>query len=363
MKGMKKYFAVGIVLLLSFAGYYLSDDFSFDQIQDLTGALTNSNEEVQGTTTYSIQSEGDIEVFFCPDDDCETIMLETIGLAQESLHCAFYELSYPLIQDLVLEKYEHQDVETQIVVDDHYLERFPYEKFVTPDRSGQMHNKFCIIDSQIVTTGSMNPTVNGITKNNNNLIIINSPELAANYENEFQEMYTDLIFKKGDPVPTTNILLQTTNNEGIETEIEIENYFCPDDDCADHIVEELQSAKKSIYFMTFSFTHDSIGNNILLKYEDGLDIQGVFEARQAGSEYSKYHLFEYQELDITKDGNPNNMHHKTFIIDGETVITGSMNPSNNGDKRNDENILIIHSKDIAKQFIEEFEKVKLEALG
>ena len=55
------------------------------------------------------------------------------------------------------------------------------------------------------------------------------------------------------------------------------------------------------------------------------------------------------------------MHHKVFIIDQETVITGSFNPTNAGDSKNDENILIIKDKGIAKQFKEEFDKVYTEA--
>ncbi|MBT4110758.1 DUF1669 domain-containing protein, partial [Candidatus Woesearchaeota archaeon] len=55
------------------------------------------------------------------------------------------------------------------------------------------------------------------------------------------------------------------------------------------------------------------------------------------------------------------MHHKVFVIDEETVVTGSFNPTGGGDTRNDENVLIITDKDIAKEFEEEFEKVYAEA--
>jgi len=48
------------------------------------------------------------------------------------------------------------------------------------------------------------------------------------------------------------------------------------------------------------------------------------------------------------------MHHKVFIIDNRTVITGSMNPTGAGDRKNDENILVIHDEDIAEKYIEEF---------
>ena len=44
-------------------------------------------------------------------------------------------------------------------------------------------------------------------------------------------------------------------------------------------------------------------------------------------------------------------------LDNETVITGSYNPTANGNQNNDENILIIHDKEIAAQYDKEFERI------
>ena len=50
------------------------------------------------------------------------------------------------------------------------------------------------------------------------------------------------------------------------------------------------------------------------------------------------------------------MHHKVIIIDDETVITGSYNFSRNAERSNDENILIIKNKEIAREFNREFRR-------
>jgi phosphatidylserine/phosphatidylglycerophosphate/cardiolipin synthase-like enzyme len=55
------------------------------------------------------------------------------------------------------------------------------------------------------------------------------------------------------------------------------------------------------------------------------------------------------------------MHHKVFIIDRETVIFGSFNFSDSANRRNDENILIVHDPVFASFFVEEFEAVWQEA--
>jgi len=69
----------------------------------------------------------------------------------------------------------------------------------------------------------------------------------------------------------------------------------------------------------------------------------------------------YQDIDVYLDANKNTMHHKVFIIDNSTVITGSFNPSKNGDERNDENMLVIKDREIAALFLDEFERVIDEA--
>ncbi|MBU1111375.1 MAG: phospholipase D-like domain-containing protein [archaeon] len=344
---------VAVMGYLGFNGYIEIDSF-----ERITSGAVVSDEDV----TPLISGSGAIQVYFCPHQSCEQALLDLLDSAEETIHCASYELSLESVQEKLLEK-RSDSLEVDIIVDDNYLKKFNYS-FIKTDGWGQMHNKFCIIDGSKIFTGSMNPTNNGVNKNNNNLLIIDSPLLATNYENEFQEMWTDETYKKGEPVPNSNLILEVESSVDGEVgtkSITVKNYFCPDDNCAEHVKEELEKAEESIYFMTFSFTHDGIANVILLRMNDGVEVHGVFETTQV-SQYSKYEVLEYQGADVVKDGNGNNMHHKVFIIDGKTVITGSMNPSKNGDESNDENVLIIYSEEIAALYLEEFDRVYAEAV-
>jgi len=326
---MKKLVSIVVLVILAFFGYYL--DFDLDS---LTSAVV-----VDVPETY-VSESGDLEVVFCPHQDCEGKLLEFIDSATESLHCAFFEVDLDVIRDKLLEKQKVIDV--KVITDDQYLYEFDHP-FVKVDRSGLMHNKFCIVDGVKISSGSMNPTDNGAFKNNNNLLLIESSILAQNYEDEFAEMWNGT-FKKG-----ANVLSPKVEVSGIK----IENYFCPEDNCASHVKNVLKSASESIHFMTFSFTDDSIANILLMKDLEGLDVKGVMEARQV-SKYSVYELLAYQEVDVIKA----NMHHKVFIVDSSIVITGSYNPSASGDSRNDENVLIIYSSEIGGLFEEEFESLR-----
>jgi len=334
---MKKKVIVSLITLVLFAVFYLS----YSGLDGLTGAT------ILKPKTF-VQSPGEIQVYFCPQDNCEQALVTFLQSAQKTIHCALYEFDLKAAQQVVLEK-QQQGLEVQIVTDNDYLYEFNHT-FVKTDRSGLMHDKFCILDGERIYSGSMNPTENCAKKNNNNLLLINSTVLADNYEAEFQEMWNG-VFKKGDPV--LNPQLQIGN-------VSIENYFCPEDGCQQRVKLELQKAEREIYFMTFSFTDESIGNELLLKHQDGLLVKGVMEARMV-TEDSQFARFNNNGILTKKDSNPQTMHHKVFIIDNETVITGSFNPTGGGNTRNDENVLIIHDRSITERFLGEFEKVWAEA--
>lgn len=268
------------------------------------------------------EENGTIEVYFCPRDNCSDILFQNLNTA-EDIKCAFFDLDLEEIENILEQK------QAKLVTD--------------KDNPGKalMHNKFCILDNNKIITGSMNPTFNGANKNNNNLVIIESAYLVQNYNDEFEELEKGK-FGIGEKVKYPIILF---NN------FTIENYFCPDDNCEEHVLDTLKQANSSIYFMTFSFTSDPIGE-FLIEKDNNLEIKGIFESFQ-NSKYSEYR--KMQDMDVQLDTNPNMMHHKVFIIDNKTTILGSYNPTKNANENNDENILIIYDKNITELFLEEFE--------
>ena len=57
-----------------------------------------------------------------------------------------------------------------------------------------------------------------------------------------------------------------------------------------------------------------------------------------------------------QDGNRGTFHHKVIVIDQKITVTGSLNFSDNADETNDENVLILTNKEIASEFLDEFER-------
>ncbi len=217
-------------------------------------------------------------------------------------------------------------------------------------RPAIMHDKFTVVDGEWVSTGSWNYTDGDTYHLNNWMAIFHSGELAANYTAEFEQMFAG----KFGPAKTRNTPHPTLSIEGTKAQ----NCFSPKGNCADLIVSTVKAeAKQSIYFMAFSFTHDGIGQAIVDKQMAGVDVSGVFETTGSQVPASEYGKMKAAGLDVYTDGNPWVMHHKVVIIDGRTTVAGSFNFSQNADKDNDENLLIIENEDVARQFKAEFDRV------
>lgn len=342
MKLLNKLKLIALLLVIVFV-------LNWGTVRDLTRSDSFTGDLVVDVPETYSENSVDPNVYFCPKDDCLGEMLAWLDAAEESVHCALFDVELLELQEKLFHLSEEIDV--KLVTDNKYYDEVKHLDFVKHDnRSGLMHNKFCVLDEKAVWTGSFNPTERGAFFNNNNVVFYQSQLLAETYEKEFDEMWNGT-FGKGDVSERTKFLIN---------EKEVEAYFCPEDWCANKLIYALQDATESIYFMTFSFTHDDVGEQVLERASNGVEVRGVFEKSQ-NNKYLEREKFLDAGLDVRWDGNKANMHHKVFIIDNRTVVTGSFNPSNNGDKRNDENLLIIHDPVVAMKYVEEFERVWGEA--
>jgi len=302
-----------------------------------------SNTNLNGNSNNEVFERVTLTAYFCPMHDCESVLIKNMISAKSTLHCAFYDLNLKnVINELNVKS---KEIDVKVVIDKNNYDKQISGSFVKVANSKQyMHNKFCIIDNKRVITGSANPTNNGVNYNNNNVIVTDSAYLAKNYEEEFDELWNG-IYSSGNKVKYKKI---------VSDNVILENYFCPEDNCKDQIIKKLNNAKNSIYFMTFSFTDEDMADIILFK---NLEVKGIFDTTQAGSKYSQFKRLKDFGIDVKKDKNKKSMHHKVFIVDNRTVITGSMNPTGSGNFNNDENILMIHNKDIANAFLMEFDSL------
>jgi phosphatidylserine/phosphatidylglycerophosphate/cardiolipin synthase-like enzyme len=289
-------------------------------------------------------------------------LVAAIDDARLSVDVAIYSLSLWSIRDALLDAL-HRGVQVRVVMESSNRDRDVPQELIDAGisilgdrREGLMHDKFVIIDRSELWVGSMNFTTGGAYLDNNNMLRIRSQKLVENYQTEFDEMFIGDHFGP-DTVSDTPNPVTFVNGTMIET------YFSPDDDVAEKIIDVLETANESIYFMAYSFTADDIAAVLLDRAANGVDVAGVMDLSQINSngQYGEYDVFAQAGIDVRRDGIDGLLHHKVFIIDHEIVITGSYNFSSSAEERNDENILIIYNADIAQEFIKEFERVQAQA--
>ncbi len=294
--------------------------------------------------------------YFCPEQDCLQAFASQLRSAKASVNCALYSIDNTLLTELhPFHNTTARNITIEIVVDknskvaEKFLQGNSKNGFVLKHNSkGIMHNKYCVIDDSEIITGSFNPTA--AAKNDyNDILVINSTTLAAFYSQNFNTLKENL----RQPQPPIKYAPKTAAlNDTI-----LEVYFCPQDNCADAVIKVLEKANTSIIFAAYSFTSAEIANELILKSRNGVAVFGVIEKSTTGTAYSKDKVLAANGIHVLLESSKRLMHHKFFIVDNTTIITGSFNPTENADLRNDENAIIIGNAGLAEKYAEEFSRI------
>jgi phosphatidylserine/phosphatidylglycerophosphate/cardiolipin synthase-like enzyme len=264
-----------------------------------------------------------------------------------------------------------------------------------------MHNKFFIFDDFMVYLGTGNITGTDIDRNDNSWFLIQSPEVAADFRAEFEQMFAGRFGAAKIP-----------NNNGNSYQVgdsRVEVYFSPQEDALGRLQQAIRQARESIEFTIFAFTKDQVGSELVarhveftrynqccnpasppdaetqaecFRFEVACElpfrpryVRGVIDRSQLhsnGPYHEIYRLLTYG-VPVRLDGNDNSvqpgdyqagggrLHSKTIVFDHalETgyILSGSFNWSTSATQSNDETMLVIHNARIASQFHDFFEQL------
>lgn len=229
-----------------------------------------------------------------------------------------------------------------------------------------MHNKFVVLKSSKVWTGSYNFTVSATYEQDNFALEVFSKDLAEIYENAFWYMWN------GTGKISDFNGKQTTFSDGTKITV----YFNPCsqepqlfDVLVDNWLDILDEKPKiqNLYFAVAWFTFDHLVQYLIKMYEQNVEINGIIDDRATGSG-EVFTMLRKNQIDIWFDarqtdkyGGSGLMHHKFCVLDpygkNPKVICGSANwteqalTSSGG---NYENLLVIESRYIAEVFYKEF---------
>jgi phosphatidylserine/phosphatidylglycerophosphate/cardiolipin synthase-like enzyme len=291
-------------------------------------------------------------------------LVELIDRSRTTLDVAIYDFDLANVADAMVRASQRQ-VRVRMVTDtdtltntrdEHIQAAFAKLKqagipIVDDRRQDIMHHKFTVVDGEWVQTGSWNYTAGDTYRLNNNQLIVRSPELAANYTAEFEKMFSQRKFGPGKPRGAPHGPLSIGGAR-------VESYFAPQDDVGERLVDLVnRQTGRGLRFLAFSFTFDPLGQAMIAQARRGASLQGVFETTGSNTPYSEYGGMKEAGLDVYQDGNPYVMHHKVIVLDERLVAFGSFNFSENADRSNDENLLIVDDASLAQAFLGEHERV------
>jgi len=309
----------------------------------------------------------------------EKALSSLVRKAEKSISAHFYSCNLYELKDALIDAHEDGIIVRFITDNENYANSQMREAcydplsaagipILTDSTSAQSHNKFMVVDGKYVWTGSLNATFGSTKYQSNDVVKIESADLANAYEDEFNEMWGST-----GAQPDSNkskfgkykskTLPPTTFTIGGE---KVELCFDPSDNCEQKMVDVIGRAKKTIDFAIFTFTSDAIADALVRASNRMVKVRGLFDSegsRASGSEYSR--LDQIMMMDIKKQTeiapHADLIHHKLMIIDagksGAKVITGSRNWTESAESKNDENTLIIESPSITERYETFFEKI------
>ena len=324
-------------------------------------------------------ASGLIEVYFTDpgtepgaetDPLLDDALLALIDASTTSLDLCLYEFELDAVADAALDAWE-RGVDVRLVSDGDEahavgtaaLEAAGVPVTYRPAGNRIMHDKFVVVDHQAVWTGSTNVTPNGVYRNNNHAVVIESVPLAAEYTAEFEQMHTLARFgRQKTDVSTARAIAHGDHDLVL--------HFAPQHDPIVEVVDLIDSADHTVHFLIFSFTHDDVMQALLDAQARGVEVVGVFDESQANGAYSVDEDLALAGVPVYIDGNGNasgwsggKLHHKVLVVDAghpdsdPVAITGSFNWSNAATDDNDENLVELRDPAIVSQFADEFCRV------
>jgi phosphatidylserine/phosphatidylglycerophosphate/cardiolipin synthase-like enzyme len=118
-------------------------------------------------------------------------------------------------------------------------------------------------------------------------------------------------------------------------------HFSPKGGCTDAVVRELQTARREVLVLAYSFTSKSIAQALVDAKLRGVHVDIVLDHSNEKEEYTDLHFFLEQGLTPLVDPHHAIAHNKVMVLDSRTVITGSFNFTHQAENENAENLLII----------------------
>lgn len=259
--------------------------------------------------------------------------------------------------------------------------------------SGLMHHKFVVADHRTVIVTSANFTGSDLhgdvdkpasRGNANNLLRIESPQLATLFSREFDLMWGDGVGGKADSrfgvqKPPRGMQTIAVGNNRIWVQFSPTSSQIPWEHSVNGaIARALARASQSVNLALFVFSEQAIADTLAMRHQQGIPIRVLIDPSFIYRDYSEgldllgvalasgncqyevgnrpwQHPIDTVGVPLLPPGDK--LHHKFATIDDRLTITGSHNWSAAANTQNDETLLIVENPTVAAHFQREFHRL------
>jgi len=302
-----------------------------------------------------------------PADQTAHALAEFVAAATQSLEIAIYDVNLPPdLVDIVggaLRDAEKRGVAIRFAYNlDHAkdvpvppppitnleaIEKLPFPTQAIPGVPDLMHHKYVVRDAASVWTGSTNWTGDSWTREENVIVTVDSPAVAARYREDFEQLWTTRDVARSGKTDTAPV-------DGMRV------WFCPGrgEKLAHRIAKAIGSARRRVRIASPVISSAPILGTLAQAASDGkVDLAGVVDATQIAEVLEQWHANGNAEWKapllrttltrapfsgkVTTPYAPGSVHdymHAKVTVADDTVFVGSFNLSHSGEL-NAENVL------------------------
>lgn len=133
-------------------------------------------------------------------------------------------------------------------------------------------------------------------------------------------------------------------------------FFSPNGGAEDAIVRSIDNAKSRIRMQAFLFSNKEITQALIRAHQRGIKVDVIIDKKMPKKKPNTTSDLIEAGVPTFFDTVHRTAHDKIIIVDDDTVLTGSFNFVKVAETKNGENLLILKSKPLAKEYIKNWNK-------
>ncbi len=119
--------------------------------------------------------------------------------------------------------------------------------------------------------------------------------------------------------------------------------FSPHGGCTERVIDEINQAQREIEMQAYSFTSEPITRALIAAHHRGVKVTIVLDKSDI-KERSDVGEVAGDRIPTFIDDKHSIAHNKIILIDGQTIVTGSFNFTNQAERANAENLIVLHGR-------------------